>query len=450
MINKASASIFFASSLIALAAQTFRIDSIREIAKGPTQSRFQSAVISLMPNDPYLSIDASKTPYRVAGALLNLGHARNELFCYDMKEAKELWVRYLDAPLVCFVQTDKAAFALSYASLYAFDLEKGSLLWQLSLDTLSLRSPPRLSRSMRDWTWPDNKDVNRDLALYGREKPLLSYDAQEKRLWLWPGKGPIVAFDPFTGSTRVSIKGSDASTYLAIATSGTMLFTLASDRRLSFYRGLGQKGDSVFLPESFLFNDNSLALVNMPGRQNAIIACSGKVLARWEPDSTGLRLYELDKGGGGFYKVTNRGLYKRPDSGLYRVPLEDSQKKAEFAGNSTTVWMLLIPFTAAIPSLPFDEVKVGNKAILPVWQGNYFWILNPEDLSPIQELKLHGFDSEGFHLLASVARGAEIPPFIDYSTKKAYFVLSKCNKELPVDNIQPGEVIDYLVTLSWE
>jgi hypothetical protein len=439
-----------ASVVLSAHLQTFRIDSVREIAKGPTASRFQSAVVALMPADPYLTIDAATTPLRLSGALLNLGHARNELFCYDLKEAKERWTRYLDAPLVSFIQTEEAAYALSYASLSAFDLQRGTLLWQLSLDTLGLRNPPRLSRTKRDWTWPDNKDMEKDLALYGRDKPLMAFDAQKKLLWLWSGKGQVVALDPNTGIVAASIKGSESSSYLALVTSGTMLFALASDRSLSFYRGLGVKGGSVYLPDSFRYNNNSLALVPHPDRPNAVLACTGKVLALWEPEASGLKLYELEKEGGGFYKATSRGLYKRPDSGLYRVAFEASQKKAEFAGNSTTVWILLIPHTGALPSLPFDEMRIGVQSFLPVWQGNSFWILNPDDLSPIQELKLDGFDNDGMHLLASVARGAEIPPYIDYASKRAYFVLSKCNKDLPVDNIQPGEVIDYLVTLAWE
>jgi hypothetical protein len=87
----------FLCALLAYA-QGFTIESIKEVASGPVASRFTNPFgLASGPVDAYDSIDVA-SPIRLCGARINIGHARNELFAYDLEAGRELWSRYLDAP----------------------------------------------------------------------------------------------------------------------------------------------------------------------------------------------------------------------------------------------------------------------------------------------------------------------------------------------------------------
>jgi hypothetical protein len=98
---------------------------------------------------------------------------------------------------------------------------------------------------------------------------------------------------------------------------------------------------------------------------------------------------------------------------------------------------------------PFDEILLSGASYLPVWQGDTLWILDAETLKPVHELKIPGFTSDGMLMMMSMVRGAYVPPHIDLTARKAFFILSKCADEAANERMQPGCMKDYLVIMSW-
>jgi hypothetical protein len=405
----------------------------------------------------YLSIESYKyydstSSIRIGGAKMHIGHARNELLCFDLKDNRIVWVKFLDAPLVNFIQLHDIAIALSYASISAFNIKSGALLWQFSLENMKVRSPARLSRSMREWTWPSSDAMEMELEIYGKKKPVIAYSIESSTLWAWPGKGSIIAIDLNSGEVKTSVAVSESSQILALACSGPFLFTLDANRKFSAFSDYGELVDSVFLSEGFGLSHGkylSTILFAQPGVLGTVCAWTSSHFAVWNPSKKELIITEGKYSDNGLCYPTVKGVYSFR-SGLSRQAISAKQPPVLFEGKSITAWIGIIPYTAACVLFPYEEITIGSFDILPVWQGNTLWFLDSSDLIPLQEITLPGMATEGVQMLMSMVRGAWIPPFYDVDNRRAYFIISSCTEKEGSDSMFPKEISDYLVTLSWK
>jgi hypothetical protein len=124
--------------------------------------------------------------------------------------------------------------------------------------------------------------MDKDLALYGRGKPIMAYQAEGGRIWLWPGAGPVVAIDASSGDVLERSADPGDSPYAAIAASGPNVASIQENRLLRIISASKVKERGVFLPEPFA---HDVCLTSDPLAQGGFIARTSSISARWDPAS---------------------------------------------------------------------------------------------------------------------------------------------------------------------
>lgn len=401
--------------------------------------------------DSYKFVDPQDTSLRVMASTYTWGMGDNRFSCVDLKTGSIVWSWNLDSSVVEVLQTKNLAFALTFRSLYAFDLETGKPRWQINA-----RSGQRQHR----------------ISVSRTEQKLRLGQSEEKSYLEGMGIARL-SFIAFNASAGQLVMSLEDNSLIAISSDGTVtakeepfeetqrsgrldsircLFS-SRDAVYAFYadRLLRRLGRNLVVDQQVYFPEHSIKGIGEFSKSVLIAGGDKHLVYSWDLSTSTIRAgssrlpeitFATKTRDGDFLVSTVKGLMDIDTGSL--VP------KWTFLGDRLTVWIAIIPLSIRQHSWQIWSFSENGRRQKLLISGNNLVVVDADTGKQVSQTILpvtHG-GSGMLQLVSSLFGSFSVPPFIEASARRIYLPLTEITGKVN-SQMNAQAVANHIVEISW-